>query len=154
MVIHYDDEDLDIKKVFQVIAASVALALAIFIAVWVIDYFNASNNMDILSNISLFLTTYWSVIVGFVFLISLWDYVYPIYRKKLKYVKPIIEATSIMFGLWIVATFLKGLLVIVNVGDQAAPFLTLLHDLYFQQFAVLYLLFIFIGYSRFFLGNK
>lgn len=151
----YDYEDeLDIKKIFQVVAASVALALAIFIAVWVIDYFNAVNEMVILTNISIFLKGYWPIITGFVFLISLWDYVYPIYRDKLRYVKPVIEATSIMFGLWLVAIFLKGLMVIADVGEQAAPFLSFLHDLYFQQFVVLYLLFIFIGYSRFFLGKK
>jgi len=144
------DNEFDLRRVFQVFAASAAMALALFVAVWVIDYFNVVAGIELLTNLSTFIKNNWYIVVGFIFFISIWEYIYPLYSKKLKYVKPIVDATSIMFGLWLVAIFLKGLVVFVEAASQPALFLGLLHDLYFNQFAIIYLLFIFVGYSKVF----
>lgn len=144
------DNEFDLRRLFQIFAASAAMALALFVAVWVVDYFNVTAGLDLLTNLSTFIKSNWYIVVGFIFFISIWEYIYPMYSKKLKYVKPIVDATSLMFGLWLVAIFLKGLAVFVEASSPPALFLGLLHDLYFTQFAVIYLLFIFVGYSKVF----
>ena len=73
------------------------------------------------------------------------------YKKQLKYVKTIVDGTSLMFGLWIVVVFLKGLIVFLDPTSQTALFLNFPYDFYVQQFVILYLLFIFVGYSKLFL---
>ncbi len=144
-------KEFDIGKVFQILAATMALGLCIFLVIAATDYFNPNSQIPLLANLKEFLNTYWMIIVGFVLLISLWEYIYPLYSKVLKYVKPIIDATSLMFGLWIVSVFLKGLIVFLDQNSQVAIFLNFPHNFFFQQFVVLYLLFTFVGYSKLFL---
>jgi len=144
-----DDFGIDIKKILQIVASSVALGLAIYLVTWVLDYLNTSFSIAVISNISLFLKDSWIIIVGFVFIISLWDYLYPMFKEKLTYIKPIIDATSLMFGLWIVAVILKGLTaLLVDQAAQISILLNLLQKLYFEQFVVLYILFVLVAYSK------
>lgn len=144
-------KEFSFGKVFQIIAATLALGLAIFLAIAILDYFGPSLQIPALININEFLKMYWFIIVGYVLLISLWDYFYELYKKQLKYVKPIVDGTSLMFGLWIVVIFLKGLIVFLDPSSQTALFLNFPYDFYVQQFVILYLLFIFVGYSKLFL---
>lgn len=149
--IYQRDKEFSVGKVFQILTATFALGLAIFLVIAVLDYFETSLNLDILLNLKEFLKNYWFILVGFVLLISFWDYFYLLYKKQLKYVKPLIDATSLMFGLWIVVVFLKGLIVFLEAGSQITIFLNFPHDFYFQYFVIIYLLFICIGYSKIFL---
>lgn len=144
-------KEFSFGKVFQIITSTLALGLAIFLIVAILDYFGPSLQIPVVINIKDFLKLYWFIIVGYVLLISFWDYFHELYKKQLTYVKPIIDGTSLMFGLWIVVIFLKGLIVFLDPTSQTAIFLNFPHDFYLQQFVILYLLFIFVGYSKLFL---
>jgi hypothetical protein len=149
------EPEIDLRKIGQIIASSVALGLAIYLLTWVLDYLNTSFSIAILSNVSVFLKGALYVFIVFVLLIGLWDYLFPKFEEKLKYIKPLVDATSLMFGLWLVAIFFKGLTVlIVDSASQIVVILTLLQKLYFEQFAVLYILFILIAYSKMLFMDK
>ncbi|NMA44904.1 MAG: hypothetical protein GX950_03790 [Candidatus Diapherotrites archaeon] len=145
------NDEFSFGKVFQIIASTLALGLVIFLIVAALDYFGPNLQIPVIINIKEFLKLYWFIIVGYVLLISFWDYFYELYKKQLVYIKPIIDGTSLMFGLWLVVVFLKGLIVFLDPTSQTATFLTFPHDFYMAQFVIIYLLFIFVGYSKLFL---
>ncbi|MFA5931608.1 MAG: hypothetical protein WC821_04850 [archaeon] len=150
MVIDFDDKEINFKKLAQIFISSFALAIALFLAIWVIDYLNKELNMVVLTNLSTFLTGNLLIVVGFVLFIGMWDYVYPFYLKWSKYAKPLVDALSLVFGLWLVVVFLGGL-VIFNENPQLNLFLKFPSELFFSQLILIVLLFIFIKYSQFFL---
>ena len=141
-------DKIDARRLFQLIGGCVAFACALFLLAWIVDYVNIVLDVLILTKVSFFLKNYWVSLTGFVLLAVVWDYVYPLYQKKLVYVKPIVNATLIMFGLWVIAILLKSLTEVMPMDAMAAFGLNLVYTLYYDQFVVIFLLFILIGYSR------
>jgi len=150
VVINYGKKEIDPKRIIQALFSTAALAFAIFLAVWIIDYFNTEVKMVALTNLVVFLNNNWPIIIGFVLLIQIWEYIYPFYKKWLKYAKPLIDAISLIFGLWLVVVFLNGLRMF-NETTQVDFFLRFPHELFFTQLVVVVGLFIFIKYAQFFL---
>jgi len=153
MVIRFDQEKVDPKRIAQIIVSTAALAFAIFLAIWIIDYFNKEINMIALTNLNTFLISSWPILVGFVLIIGLWDYLFRFFKKWLKYAKPLVEGAELVFGLWLVVVFFDGIR-IFNTNPQVDFFLKFPNELFFTQFIMVALLIIFIKYSQFFLAQK
>ena len=153
MVIKFDQQKIDPKRIAQVIVSTAALAFAIFLAVWIIEYFNKEINMLALTNLNAFLSSSWPIIVGFVLVIGMWDYLFKFYKKWLKYAKPLVEGAELIFGLWLVVVFFNGLR-IFNTNTQVDFFLKFPNELFFSQFIMVSLLIIFIKYSQFFIAQR
>jgi hypothetical protein len=150
----YYREEFNWKEFFHAFVSSAALAVALLISIWVIEYFNESLNLEILTKLAGFLETFWWVIVAFVLLISLWDYVYSLYKPKLKYAKPLIDSIGLFFGFWLIASLFYGLTYFVEPGNVAILFLTIMHDVFYQLNILLFLLFLFISYGNFLLKTR
>ena len=149
MVIDFGKRDLDFKKIVQIILSSAAFAFALFIVMWVIDYFSKEFANVILTNILVFLNENWPVLVGFVLIIQLWEYLYSLYKSRLKYFAPLISSVELIFGLWLVVVFFGGLAPL-NINEQVNVILKFINDLFFTQFIVIVLLILFVKYSQFF----
>ena len=139
---------------FQPIVSSAALAVAILILIWIINYFNEGLKLEVLTGISGFLTTFWWVIVAFVLLISMWDYLYSLYKPKLIYINPLIDSIGLFFGFWLVASILYGLKFFIEPENVANLFLSIMHDIFYQLNILLFLLFLFISYGKFLLQKR
>jgi hypothetical protein len=94
------------------------------------------------------------VIVAFVLLISLWDYLYSLYKPKLVYINPLIDSIGVFFGFWLVASILYGLKFFVEPENVANLFLSVMHDIFYQLNILLFLLFLFVSYGKFLLQKK
>ena len=147
-------QEFSFKKFAHAIVSSVAFAIALLVVMWIINYFNVTAQIEVLTSILDFLNAYWIVLVAFVLLISLWDYLYSVYKSKLKYIKPAIDAIGILFGLWIIAIILYGLRVFTETTNPINVFLEFLHTIFYEQTLLLFLLFLFISYSKFFLKDR
>jgi hypothetical protein len=142
------------KRFFHTFVSSAALAVTLLIAIWIIDYFNAGLQLEFLSKINGFLITFWWVLAAFVLLISLWDYLFTLFHKKLKYFKPLIDAIGLIFGFWLVASILYGLTFFVQPESNIILFLTFMHDIFYQLNILLFLLFLLVSYAKFLLSDK
>ncbi len=151
---YYSEKSFSWKKFFHAFISSAALAVALLITIWVINYFNAGLNQPVLAGINDFLIWNWWVLVAFVLLISLWDYFFKLYKQKLRYVKPLIDAIGLIFGFWLVALILYGLKAFVDPADGINLFLNFMHDVFFQLHILLFLLFLFVSYAKFLLTDK
>jgi len=149
MVINFKDKELDFKKIGQILFSSAAFAFALFIVIWIIDYFVKGMPNVILSNILTFLNGNWPILVGFVVFIQLWDYLYFLYKGMLKYINPLMRSIELIFGVWLVVVFFAGLTPL-NLNAQVNVFLVFVNDLFFTQFVVIALLILFVKYSQFF----
>ncbi len=149
MVIEFKKKELDFKKIGQILFSSAALAFAIFILIWIINYFVKEMPNLILSNILTFLNQNWPILVAFVLLIQLWEYLHFLYKGWLKYLHPLMMSIELIFGIWLVVVILGGLTPL-NLNPQVNVFLMFINDLFFTQFVVVSLLILFINYSKFF----
>ncbi len=149
MVIDFGKKQLDFKKVIQILFSSAAFALALFIVIWVIDYFSKAMPNVIISNILVFLNENWPILVGFVLLIQLWEYLFQLYKGWLKYIAPFISSVELIFGLWLVVVFFAGLTPL-SISEQLNVFLKFANELFFSQFLIVALLILFIKYAQFF----
>ena len=149
MVIDFGKKELDFKKIMQIFLSSAAFAFALFILIWVMDYFSKELSNVILSNILTFLNENWPILIGFVLFIQLWEYLFKLYKGWLKYVAPLVSSIELIFGLWLVVVFFGGLTPL-NLNEQVNIFLTFVNELFFTQFVVIALLILFIKYSQFF----
>ena len=149
MVIDFGKKDLDFKKIFQIILSSVAFSLALFIAMWIIEYFSKEIPNAIITNILVFLNENWPVLVGFVLFIQLWEYLYKLYKMRLKYFAPLVSSVELTFGLWLVVIFFAGLAPL-NINEQVNIILNFINDLFFTQFVIIVLLILVVKYSQFF----
>ncbi|MEK6959322.1 MAG: hypothetical protein AABW59_04730 [archaeon] len=147
-------KEFDLQEFLYSLTSTAALAFAVFIAMWVIAYFNETMKNAMLTNLNAFLASSWIVIVGFVLIVSVWEYFYPIYYDKMKYGRPAMLAIEFLFGFWLVAVFLDGLRAFVAPTDQVNIFLTFPFKLFNEQFVMVALLLLFIHYARFFLRKK
>jgi hypothetical protein len=142
------------KGLAHALVATAAFAVFILILSWVIDYFNSAWQIEVLTNLNIFLVNNWIILVLMVLLFSVWEYLLPVFRRRLRYVKPLIDAIGLMFGLWLVAVILKGLTIFVEEGSEFAITFNFLHEMFFGLFYWLFLLFLFVSYSKFFLKEK
>jgi hypothetical protein len=71
MVIDFGKKELDFKKIMHILLSSVAFAFALFIVIWIVDYFSKELSNVILSNILTFLNENWPLLIGFVVFIQL-----------------------------------------------------------------------------------
>ena len=149
MVINFKERELDFKRIMQILLSSAAFAFALFIVIWVIEYFSKEISNIFLTNILTFLNENWPLLIGFVLLIQFWDYLYTLYKGWLKYIAPLISSIELIFGLWLVVVFFGGLTPL-NLNEQVNVFLTFINELFFTQFVVIALLILFIKYSQFF----
>ena len=149
MVIDFGKKELNFKKVVQIILSSAAFAFALFIVMWIIDYFSKDFSNVILNNILVFLNENWPILVGFVLFIQLWEYLYQLYKNRLKYFAPLVSSVELIFGLWLVVVFFGGLAPL-NINEQVNVILKFVNDLFFTQFIVIVLLILFVKYSQFF----
>ncbi|MDD3086188.1 MAG: hypothetical protein PHD80_03775, partial [Candidatus ainarchaeum sp.] len=119
VVINLDKKEFDFKKLMQLILSSVALALVIFIIIWILDYFLIEFPNIILQNLKIFLNDNWFILVGFVLLKLIWDYIYGLYYKNkiLNYTNPLIDSIELIFGFWLIIVFLSGLTVL-SISEQ------------------------------------
>ena len=148
------DSSFNWKRFAHAFVSTIALAIAIVLAIWIINYFNEFLKMEILTGITDFLVAYGVIIVGMVLLFSVWEYIYPLYKVKLRYVKPLIDAIGLTFGLWIVSVILLGLTVFVGGYPELAPWLSFLNALVLEQFIYIFLLFLFVSYAKFLLNDR
>ncbi|MFA7134033.1 MAG: hypothetical protein WC122_03575 [archaeon] len=151
VVINLDKKEFDFKKLMQLILSSVALALVIFIIIWILDYFLIEFPNIILQNLKIFLNDNWFILVGFVLLKLIWDYIYGLYYKNkiLNYTNPLIDSIELIFGFWLIIVFLSGLTVL-SISEQLNVFLNFFSDLFFTQFLIIALLVLVVKYSQFF----
>ncbi|MFA6319757.1 MAG: hypothetical protein WCX66_02430 [archaeon] len=151
VVINLDKKEFDFKKLMQLILSSVALALVIFIIIWILDYFLIEFPNIILQNLKIFLNDNWFILVGFVLLKLIWDYIYGLYYKNkiLNYTNPLIDSIELIFGFWLIIVFLSGLTVL-SISEQLNVFLKFFSDLFFTQFLIIALLVLVVKYSQFF----
>jgi hypothetical protein len=151
VVINLDKKEFDFKKLMQLILSSVALALVIFIIIWILDYFLIEFPNIILQNLKIFLNDNWFILVGFVLLKLIWDYIYGLYYKNkiLNYTNPLIDSIELIFGFWLIIVFLSGLTVL-SISEQLNVILNFFSDLFFTQFLIIALLVLVVKYSQFF----
>jgi hypothetical protein len=145
------EDKISAMKIAQVFVSSAALGVAILLAIWIVNYFNVELKLAALTNLSWFMNAYISVIIGFVLLMGLWQYLYPFYKKQLSYFKPLVESVEILFGLWLIVVFLDGLM-IFNTNPQLDFFLKFPAQLFHGQFVILSLLVCLVKYSQFFMS--
>jgi hypothetical protein len=152
---YYSEVSFSFKSFAHAFVSSAALAIMLLIVIWVINYFNYSIQMEVLSNLNLFLISNWYILVNFTLLISIWDYLYPLYKRKLNYVKPLIDSIGLIFGFWLVAIFLYGLKVFVDPFNEVLHLaLNFMHDVFFELNILLFLLFLFVSYAKFLIQKK
>jgi hypothetical protein len=149
MVIDFGKKELDFKKIMHILLSSVAFAFALFIVIWIVDYFSKELSNVILSNILTFLNENWPLLIGFVVFIQLWEYLFKLYKGWLKYIAPLVSSIELIFGLWLVVVFFGGLTQL-NLNPQVNIFLEFINQLFFTQFIVIALLILFIKYAQFF----
>jgi len=148
-----NQEEIDFRRILHAFVSTAALGIAIFITMWIIDYANKQLQTTILSNINFFLTNSWPIIIGFVLLIQIWEYIYPIRTEKLKYLNPLINAVSILFGLWLVVVFIDGLR-FFNQNAQVDLIMAFPAQLFFTQIYWIIGLAILVKYAQFFLKES
>lgn len=150
MVIDFGNKkELDFKRIMQIFFSSAAFAFAIFIAIWVLDYFVKQMPNVLVSNLLNFLNDNWPILVGFVLLIQLWEYLFKLYKGWLKYIAPLMSSIELIFGFWLVVIFLAGLTPL-SISEQLNVFLKFANELFFSQFVVIALLILFVKYAQFF----
>lgn len=134
-----------LAPVFKAAAFTIALLLVMLIG----GYLNESWKVEWLTGLIDFLAVYLAIIAGYVFMISIWDYLYPFYKdKKLtKYVKPLITSIGLAFGLWLVLEFVARLAYFVP-DDGTAAFLTTGLEVFFKFFALIFILILFVNYGN------
>ena len=148
-----EKKEFDFKGLAYPLLRTIALAVAIFIAIWVLNYF-APMKVPVMENLLVFLTNNWYYVVGFVLLVSVWEYVYPLYYKQLKYGAPAIEAISLLFGFWLVAIFLWGMKVFTASSPEVSTMLQFIGDFFFALEIPIFILFLVVTYARFFMKEK
>jgi len=135
------------KGLLHPIISTAALAIAIILVIFIGQYFNEVLNMLWLQALTDFLTTWWFVLIGFVLLVSVWDYIFPFYEDKLQVVKPLIQTIGLVFGLWLVAEFVAALTLLVGEDFVLQSF----RNIFFEFFVWIFLLFLFIKYAQYLL---
>jgi hypothetical protein len=155
MVIEFKKKGFDFKRVMQILLSSAAMALVIFIVIWVLEYFSKEISNVVLTNFKVFLVDNWPIIVGFVFIKLLWDYLHGLYykNKAIQYTAPLIVSIELIFGFWLVVVFLSGLTAL-SISEQVNVFLNFAKELFFAQFLVIALLILVVKYAQFFFSES
>ncbi len=151
----YLDKKFSFKRVFQAIVAAGAMAIALLILIWILEYFNPTKENIVLFHLNEFFIYNWYFIAGFVLIIGIWDYLYKIFSTtKIRYFAPFFDALSTFFAVWIIAIILNGLRLFIETDNFLNIFLRFLYDLFYQQTILLFLLLILVFYSKFFLKDR
>jgi hypothetical protein len=151
----YYIEKFSWKKFLHSFLAAFILAIFFFILIWVVGYFDPIGENIFLTHFNLFLVNNWFFIVGFVFVISIWDYLFGLFKKtKLRYINPFFESFSVFFGIWLISIVINGLKLFVEEGNELNLFLGFLNNLFYSQTLLLFVLILLIYYSKFFLKDN
>lgn len=153
MVIDFGKKELDFRRIMQIFLSTGALTLALFIVIWVLDYFVKQMPNVIVSNLLAFLNGNWPILIGFVLFIQLWEYLYKLYKGWLTYGAPLVSSIELIFGLWLVVVFFAGLTPL-SISEQVNVFLSFANELFYTQFIVICLLILFIKYAQFFFSES
>jgi hypothetical protein len=140
-----------LHPVLKAAAFSIGLVLVMFIA----GYYNETLGLDWVSGLVAFLGQYWAIISGFVLLISVWDYLFPFFRDKnfAKYMKPLVDSTGVVFGLWLVVEFVAALAYFIP-DASAIQLLESFKEIFFIYFVWIFLLIIFVNYAKIMLDEN
>ncbi|MDD3083643.1 MAG: hypothetical protein PHP82_01335 [Candidatus ainarchaeum sp.] len=130
------------------------MAIFFLILIWVIEYFNPAGENIILNHLNLFLLNNWIIIVLFVLIMGVWDYLYRIFgNSRLRYFAPFFDSIGTFFAFWVIGIIFNGLRLFIESDNPLNIFLAFLHDLVYGQTVLLFLLILFALYSKFFLKN-
>lgn len=151
----YQEKKFSFKNFFRGFIAAGAMAVFLLILIWVLDYFNPAKENFILTHLNLFLVYNWFYIVIFILIISIWDYLYKIYKNsKLRYFAPLFDAIGTFFAIWLIAVLLNALTLFLDPQNSLIPFLKFLYDLIYSLPILVFVLLLLVFYSKFFLKDR
>lgn len=151
----YSERQFSVKKFLRAFVAAGAMAIFLLLLMWVIEYFNPANENIILTKLNLFLVENWLFIVGFILIISVWEYLYGVFKTtKIRYLAPLLDAFGIFFALWLIAVILRGLILFVTADSPFIPVLRFLYDLVYSQPVLIFVFLILVFYSNFLLTDR
>lgn len=142
------------KKFIQSFFPAIIIALIIFVLIWAGNYFDPLGENIFLTSFSSFLSNNWLVIILFILVLSVWEYIFKVFRKtKLRYIAPFFDSVGMFFGFWIIALIFYGLKLFIE-ATELHIFFSFLHDFFYDQTILLFCLIIIINYSNFFLKDR
>ena len=151
----YREQKFSFKIFLRSFVAAGAMAVFLLILIWVLEYFNPAGENFILTHLNLFLIYNWFFIVAFILIISIWDYLYKIFKtSKLRYFAPLFDAFGTFFAIWLIAVLLNALTLFLDPQNIANPFLKFLYDLFYSLPVLLFILILLVYYSKFFLMDR
>jgi hypothetical protein len=150
-----DDYKPTAKGFLHPVLKAAAFAIGLILVMFIFEYYNEELAIDWIGGLVSFLKQYWAIISGFVFLVSIWDYLFPFYKNKnyVKYLKPLMDSIGLTFGLWLVVEFISALAYFIP-DASAVNLLESFKEIFFIYFVWIFLLIIFVNYAKIMLEEK